>query len=244
MYEENSLTRSELKSKERKALERLAFERKLTKVGRITNGVLAAFMLAYAIGFFAVGNWYVAFLCALVFISAMDSFFARGLAIRMINDFSSFLREKEHDELFNIYGGTVNAIKALMSNNKSKSENKGNDRRKTICVIDDAVFVRESVKREFPDYFVTEMRRLPDDKSELAVFDILIIDNHGIGNGRYLNGLAFLRDYEMVGNNKCVIFHSGNEPYGEDADMLANKGFQTVTKGRGIHTLHAVVDCV
>lgn len=240
MYEENSLTRCELKSKERKALERLAFERKLTKVGRITNGVLAAFMLACAIGHFAVGNWYVAFLCALVFISAMDSFFARGLAIRMINDFSSFLREKEHDGHVNINGGTVDAIKAFME--KGMGKGKGKDRRKTICVIDDAVFVRDAVKKEFPDYDVTEMRRLPDDKSELAVFDILIIDNQGIGNGRYFNGLAFLRDYEMVGNNKCVIFHSGNTPYGVDADMLANKGFQTVTKGYGIHTLHAVVD--
>ena len=64
-----------------------------------------------------------------------------------------------------------------------------------ILVIDDWSTFARSMRLYFPRAQVDSEYRIPVDLSELDNYDILIVDNQGIGNGKWNSGKAFLKDY-------------------------------------------------
>ena len=115
------------------------------------------------------------------------------------------------------------------------------DNRMKILVIDDWSIIARSVERCFPDASVSHEYGIPTDLSELDNYDILVVDNQGIGNATWKSGEAFLKDYQPKKPNQMVIFHSGLEPSHEFADILKSKGFFSFTKGRNPDELVALV---
>ena len=101
-----------------------------------------------------------------------------------------------------------------------------------ILVIDDMSFIAKGIEKYFPDAQVEHEYSIPTDLPKLDNYDILVVDNQGIGNGEWKNGEAFLKDYQPKKPNQMVIFHSGLEPRNEFADILKSKGFFSFTKGR------------
>lgn len=110
-----------------------------------------------------------------------------------------------------------------------------------ILVIDDMSFIAKGIEKYFPDAQVEHEYGIPADLSELDNYDILVVDNQGIGNGKWKNGEEFLKDYQPNKPNQMVIFHSGLEPRHEFADILKSKGFFSFTKGRNPDKLVALV---
>jgi DNA-binding response OmpR family regulator len=110
-----------------------------------------------------------------------------------------------------------------------------------ILVIDDWRAIAESIKKYFPDASVDHEYWIPTDLSKLDNYDILVVDNQGIGNGKWNSGEAFLKDYKATKPNQMVIFHSGLSPRHEFAEILKSKGFFSFTKGRNPDELVALV---
>ena len=82
-----------------------------------------------------------------------------------------------------------------------------------------------------PNHDITHLRKIPDDVSTLSSFDVLIVDGNGIANKVYANGLEFCKAYTPSGNNRRIVFYSGNGCYRKDLVDLAVKGIVPVTKG-------------
>lgn len=101
-----------------------------------------------------------------------------------------------------------------------------------ILVIDDWRIIAGSIEKYFPDASVAHEYGIPTDVSELDNYDILVVDNQGIGNAKWKSGEEFLKEYTPKNPNQMVIFHSGLEPSNEFADILKSKGFFSFTKGR------------
>ena len=100
-----------------------------------------------------------------------------------------------------------------------------------VLVIDDAVFMR-SYAQKFLDFCDVEQEYgIPEDETELAEYDVLIVDGEGIGNTKYKHGIEFCKAYEKQGRNKVVIYHSGLAPFGENEKALVAKGVKILTKG-------------
>ena len=117
-----------------------------------------------------------------------------------------------------------------------------NDTRTKILVIDDFSSIARCMEKYFPDASVDHRYRIPiDDLPKLDDYDILIVDNQGIGNGKWKNGEEFLKDYQPKKPNQMVIFHSGLGPNQEFVDILKSKGFFSFTKGRNPDKLVALV---
>ena len=113
-----------------------------------------------------------------------------------------------------------------------------------VCVIDDSYITADIVRKYLPDCEVDGMRRLPEDETSLAQYDVLIVDGEGIGNARYGHGVEFCKAYEKQGNNKKVIFFSGLLPKKSDMPILEAKGVVWLTKGRDPQILADVVNGV
>lgn len=100
-----------------------------------------------------------------------------------------------------------------------------------VCVIDDASFMLDYARKFLAFCDVEQVNRLPEDPTALAKFDILIVDGEGIGNSQFYYGLDFCLAYEKQGNNKLVIYHSGNIPQRADAEALGKMGVAIIRKG-------------
>lgn len=112
-------------------------------------------------------------------------------------------------------------------------------------IIDDSGFIGETVKKELKDIYGGEcdcdfIYCLPDDTANLSIYDILVIDNEGIGNGKFKNGIAFLKEYEFDYKRQCVIHYSGLLPNFEDEKILADKHIVIATKGDSSPILVAI----
>ena len=81
---------------------------------------------------------------------------------------------------------------------------------KNICVIDDCRAVGEMFSWGLGDgYKVTHLLRLPEDVKELAEYDLLIVDNKGIWNSKFKNGVEFLKWYIPEHSNQAFIHYTG-----------------------------------
>lgn len=102
-----------------------------------------------------------------------------------------------------------------------------------ILVIDDSRFISEVIKSYFPNDEVDHLYGIPDDLTILAKYDVLIVDNQGIGNQEYCDGSEFLRAYVPFSERQIVVYYSG---LGASDDFKYNvlrpKGFDSYTKGR------------
>lgn len=112
-------------------------------------------------------------------------------------------------------------------------------------IIDDAGFIGETVKKELKDIYGDECDcdfhyRLPADTANFEIYDILVIDNEGIGNGKFKNGIAFLKEYEFDYKRQCVIHFSGLKPNAEDMKALTDKRIVFALKGDSIPILKAI----
>ena len=115
-------------------------------------------------------------------------------------------------------------------------------RKMKILVIDDWSIIAESIRQTFPDAQVDHMYRLPwEDLSELDNYDILFVDNEGIGNKQYRSGQEFLRAYTPKSDKQMVIYHSGLSPHREFKEVLDTKGFFSFTKGGKLEKLTQLV---
>lgn len=110
-----------------------------------------------------------------------------------------------------------------------------------ILVIDDWSIFAAGIERYFPNAQVDSECRIPTDLQKLDNYDILVVDNSGIGNAKWGSGEAFLKDYQPKNPNQIVIFHSGLEPSEEFSEILKSKGFFSCTKGRDLGKLVALV---
>lgn len=105
------------------------------------------------------------------------------------------------------------------------------ERRIQILVIDDYRFIAEGIRKYFPKDHVWHHYYIPTDLSELDRYDVLIVDNQGIGNGTFKSGSDFLKSYVPTNPNQMVIYYSGLDADGDFKEMLGNKGFFSFTKG-------------
>ena len=127
-----------------------------------------------------------------------------------------------------------------------ENQNKTSDgvRRTNICVIDDSCMIRSTLSqclKDNADCAVVEYSRIPEDESELAQYDVLIVDGQGISNSKYSHGMEFCKTYQKRGNNKLLIYHSGLGAYGEDKEALEKKGVKIIEKGENPqHIIDAV----
>ena len=111
-----------------------------------------------------------------------------------------------------------------------------------ILVIDDWSSVANGVRRLYPSDKVDHLFRIPEDLSVLDNYDVLIVDNQGIGNTTYHSGKSLLKAYEPKSEDQVVIFHSGLEPEGEFKDLLDNKDFLSFTKGQNPDKLRELIN--
>jgi len=111
-----------------------------------------------------------------------------------------------------------------------------------ILVIDDWSSAAAGVRRLYPMDKVDHMFRIPEDLSVLGNYDVLIVDNAGIGNSTYKNGESFLKDYEPKSEDQAVIFHSGLGPDSEFERILDNKNFYSFTKGQDPDKLRNLIN--
>lgn len=100
-----------------------------------------------------------------------------------------------------------------------------------ILVIDDWKIIAGSIGMCFPGATVDHEYRIPTDLPTLDNYDVLIVDNQGIGNAQWKSGEEFLKDYQPKNPNQMVIFHSGLEPNNKFAELLKSKGFFYFIKG-------------
>lgn len=113
--------------------------------------------------------------------------------------------------------------------------------RKT-CVIDDTSFIGSGIKQSLRDDQVDILYRLPSDMSILDYYDVLIVDNQGIGNSLYKSGQDFLTHYVPKHKGQIVVYHSGLSAHGKFLDILNSKGFYNFTKGRDPQKLVMHID--
>ena len=99
-----------------------------------------------------------------------------------------------------------------------------------VCVIDDARFMKSFCEKFLEDFEITHLYRIPEDESELAEFDVLIVDGQGIGNSKYKEGKDFLLSYKLHGSNRGCVYYSGLCDK-SDREELAQHGIAAVTKG-------------
>ena len=97
-----------------------------------------------------------------------------------------------------------------------------------VCVIDDARLMKSFCEKFLEDFEITHLYRIPEDESELAEFDVLIVDGQGIGNSKYKEGKDFLLSYKLHGSNRGCVYYSG---LCSDREELAQHGIAAVTKG-------------
>lgn len=140
-----------------------------------------------------------------------------------------------HEDRFGIENGQVLCD---ICRENMEAANKGKPK---VLVIDDTYFVFSAISRTLDFCNVEHVYGIPEDESELADFDVLIVDGKGIGNSKYKDGIEFCKTYEKQGNNKVVIYHSGLAPYVEDEFALTNKGVKIVVKGSHPDRLVAAV---
>ena len=104
---------------------------------------------------------------------------------------------------------------------------------KKILVIDDWRSTAELIGKWFPEATVDHMYGLPvveEDLAKLDEYDILFVDNEGIGNKQYRNGQEFLKEYQPKSDKQMVIYHSGLSPEPDFKKILDDKGFFSFTK--------------
>lgn len=99
-----------------------------------------------------------------------------------------------------------------------------------VCVIDDDYSIKSYCEKFLNDFKVTQLLRIPEDESGLAEFDVLIVDEQGIGNRKYKDGKKFLLSYKLKGWNRGCIYHSGLCSK-SDREDLATHSIAAVTKG-------------
>ena len=102
-----------------------------------------------------------------------------------------------------------------------------------VCIIDDSFLIRSTLSqclKDNADCAVGEYSRIPEDESELAQYDVLIVDGQGIGNSKYKNGKNFLMSYKLQGMNRGCIYHSGFISGEEEKELNALK-IECVEKG-------------
>lgn len=82
-----------------------------------------------------------------------------------------------------------------------------------VCIIDDTrsttSFFKHDVEVAVKNAKVTEKWELPEDESELDDFDVLVVDNSGIGNSTFRSGFDFLKTYARAHPDKLLVFHTG-----------------------------------
>lgn len=103
-------------------------------------------------------------------------------------------------------------------------------RPKRVLVIDDSSMMRVFVERFVPGVTVEHVFRIPEDVSELKLYDALVVDGQGIGNSRWRHGLDFCKEYEKP-EGQAVVFYSGLRAHGEDAAELERRGIANLSKG-------------
>ena len=99
---------------------------------------------------------------------------------------------------------------------------------KKILVIDDWRSTAELIGKWFPEATVDHMYGLPvaeEDLAKLDEYDILFVDNEGIGNKQYRDGQEFLKAYKPKSDKQMVIYHSGLGPDPNFKRILDDKGF-------------------
>lgn len=99
-----------------------------------------------------------------------------------------------------------------------------------VLMVDDFPGMRGYIEKHVPDVEVTYRSQLPEDESELAEFDALVIDGEGVGNRKWKHGLDFCKTYDRP-EGQAVIYHSGLRAYGEDAMILEHRGIANLSKG-------------
>lgn len=101
---------------------------------------------------------------------------------------------------------------------------------KRVLVIDDSSMMRGFVEKFVSGVTVEQVFRLPEDVSELARYDALVVDGQGIGNSRWRHGLDFCKEYEKP-EGQAVVFYSGLSAHGADAAELERRGIANLAKG-------------
>lgn len=99
-----------------------------------------------------------------------------------------------------------------------------------ILVIDDFAFIATGIRQCLNEDEVDHLYRIPDDLSKLDEYDVLVVDNQGIGNKQFSSGSNFLEHYNPV-KQQLVIYHSGLAPEHEFSLTLQRKGFTYFVKG-------------
>lgn len=100
----------------------------------------------------------------------------------------------------------------------------------SVCVIDDDWFMKSYCEQFLEDFTISYESRIPLDEEILGTYDVLIVDGNGIGNGKYKNGVEFLKAYKKQGNNKGIIHLSGFISH-DDEKSLEQKGVECLEKG-------------
>ena len=105
-------------------------------------------------------------------------------------------------------------------------------RKPKLAVIDDSGMIQRVVERNFESsHEVTCFYRIPDNLDELKPFDVLIVDNDGIGNGKFMNGMDFLRKYvPFLLEEKRIVHFTGLCEF-KDRMWLKSVGVAVVNKG-------------
>ena len=102
-----------------------------------------------------------------------------------------------------------------------------------VCIIDDSFLIRSTLSqclKDNADCAVGEYSRIPEDESELAQYDVLIVDGQGIGNSKFKKGFDFLKAYKPTGRNIGLIYHSGFIS-GEEERECISLGVECIEKG-------------
>lgn len=81
-----------------------------------------------------------------------------------------------------------------------------------VCIIDDehsvTSFFKHDVEAALKGVTVADKWKLPEDESELDSFDVLVVDNFGIGNSKFYKGFDFLESYAPAHPDKLLVFHT------------------------------------
>ena len=108
-----------------------------------------------------------------------------------------------------------------------------------ILVIDDCHIIGMGIRKYFPNDEVDVIYRIPEQEHQcnLDDYDVIFVDNEGIGNRIYRDGQNFLKHYHPKNPNQMVIYHSGLSAYGEFKEFLDSRGFLSFTKGENYDKL-------
>lgn len=119
--------------------------------------------------------------------------------------------------------GVLARTKALLSKPPRKPK---------LAVIDDSGMIQRVVERNFESsHEVTCFYRIPNNLDELKPFDVLVVDNDGIGNGKFVNGMDFLRKYvPFLLEEKRIVHFTGLCEF-KDKMWLKSVGVAVVDKG-------------